>query len=146
MPSLSPKIKIFGDPQEFRAAYLFAQSAKKLEPSNDSNFNTLPLQVMSRDMLTAFREKRETRLFLKSGCKDRAFFSYMQIFYQKRTIFCRFLPNCAMRKLQTGDKWSTYGITSVPKKLNKNPQNPLECFEATLLSQFADKNSLKVNF
>ena len=46
-----------------------------------SSLNTLTLQFMPRDILTAFREKRETRLFLKSGCKGTAFFSYMQIFY-----------------------------------------------------------------
>ena len=59
------------------------------------------MQPALRPLANASREKRETRLFLKSGCKGTAKILYMQIFRKKTCIFCQKLPNCAKQKLQT---------------------------------------------
>ena len=75
--------------------------AKKLEPYRKIQILIPYLWWPSLGRRSAFREKRETRLFLKSGCKGTTFFPYMQIFCKKTCIFCQKHPNCAIPRLQT---------------------------------------------
>ena len=73
--------------------------------------------VMSCDTFTASREKRETRLFLKSGCKDRAFFSYMQIFHKKSVFFVK---NWRFMSCKSIKRWVQ--VVQIYQKLSKSDE------------------------